>query len=151
MLPNMMLSLSETPSGTWFLSDYWCCALTVAFVSSGGTVSLSEVLSDFWSRLVERVFSLINPQYQFSEDYLECVSKHAEQLQPFGDVPRKLRVQVCVLWWNVNMDKEMTLMQIDNDQLTNLIVFDFLLNSGIKGFYCSQSTISGLGYWSGYC
>uniref|UniRef100_A0A3Q3JZK7 Glypican 2 n=1 Tax=Monopterus albus TaxID=43700 RepID=A0A3Q3JZK7_MONAL len=61
---------------------------------SGATISLTEVLSDFWSRLVERVFSLVNPQYQFSEDYLECVSKHAEQLQPFGDVPRKLRVQV---------------------------------------------------------
>uniref|UniRef100_A0A8C3A6D9 Glypican 2 n=1 Tax=Cyclopterus lumpus TaxID=8103 RepID=A0A8C3A6D9_CYCLU len=61
---------------------------------SGGSVSLSEVLSDFWSRLVERVFSLVNPQYQFSEDYLECVSKHAEQLQPFGEVPRRLRVQV---------------------------------------------------------
>lgn len=57
-------------------------------------MSLSEVLSDFWSRLVERVFSLVNPQYQFSDDYLECVSKHAEQLLPFGDVPRKLRVQV---------------------------------------------------------
>ncbi|KAG7518387.1 glypican-2 [Solea senegalensis] len=61
---------------------------------SGGSVSLTEVLSDFWSRLVERVFSLVNPQYHFSDDYLECVSKHAEQLQPFGDVPRKLRVQV---------------------------------------------------------
>lgn len=61
---------------------------------SGGSVSLSEVLSDFWSRLVERVFSLVNPQYHFTEDYLECVSKHAEQLQPFGDVPRKLRIQI---------------------------------------------------------
>lgn len=71
--------------------------LTVALVSTGGSVSLSEVLSDFWSRLVERVFSLVNPQYQFSEDYLECVSKHAEQLQPFGDVPRRLRVQVCLV------------------------------------------------------
>ena len=60
-------------------------------------MSLAEVLSDFWSRLVERVFSLVNPQYHFSEDYLECISKHAEQLQPFGDVPRKLRVQVCAL------------------------------------------------------
>lgn len=69
-------------------------SLIVALVLTGGSVSLSEVLSDFWSRLVERVFSLVNPQYQFSEDYLECVSKHAEQLQPFGDVPRKLRVQV---------------------------------------------------------
>uniref|UniRef100_A0A3P9PG34 Glypican 2 n=1 Tax=Poecilia reticulata TaxID=8081 RepID=A0A3P9PG34_POERE len=60
----------------------------------GGSVSLTEVFSDFWSGLVERVFSLVNPQYQFSDDYLECVSKHTEQLQPFGDVPRKLRVQV---------------------------------------------------------
>uniref|UniRef100_A0A3B5KRW3 Uncharacterized protein n=1 Tax=Xiphophorus couchianus TaxID=32473 RepID=A0A3B5KRW3_9TELE len=59
---------------------------------SGGSVSLTEVFSDFWSGLVERVFSLVNPQYQFSDDYLECVSKHTEQLQPFGDVPRKLRV-----------------------------------------------------------
>lgn len=70
--------------------------LTVPSVSTGGSVSLSEVLSDFWSRLVERVFSLINPQYQFSDDYLECVSKHAEQLLPFGDVPRKLRIQVIL-------------------------------------------------------
>ncbi|XP_029113341.1 glypican-2 [Scleropages formosus] len=61
---------------------------------TGGSVSLGEVLAEFWSRLVERVFSLVNPQYQFSEEYLECVSKHAEQLQPFGDLPRKLRIQV---------------------------------------------------------
>lgn len=61
---------------------------------SGGSVSLSEVLSDFWARLVEKVFSLVNPQYHFTEDYLECVSKHAEQLLPFGDVPRKLRIQI---------------------------------------------------------
>ncbi|XP_076005197.1 glypican-2 [Genypterus blacodes] len=61
---------------------------------SGGSVSLTEVLSEFWSRLVERVFSLVNPQYHFGEEYLECVSKHAEQLLPFGDVPRKMRVQV---------------------------------------------------------
>lgn len=46
---------------------------------------------------MERLFSLVNPQYQFSDDYLECVSKHAEQLQPFGDVPRKLRGQVRVV------------------------------------------------------
>lgn len=71
-------------------------------LSTGGSVSLSEVLSDFWSRLVERVFSLVNPQYQFSEDYLECVSKHAEQLQPFGDVPRKLRAQVRNIQSNRN-------------------------------------------------
>uniref|UniRef100_A0A8C1R7E2 Glypican 2 n=1 Tax=Cyprinus carpio TaxID=7962 RepID=A0A8C1R7E2_CYPCA len=61
---------------------------------TGGRVSVAEVLSDFWAGLVERVFALVNPQYQFSEDYLECVSKHAEQLRPFGDVPHKLHIQV---------------------------------------------------------
>ncbi|XDV37897.1 hypothetical protein PO909_007423 [Leuciscus waleckii] len=40
------------------------------------------------------MFSLVNPQYEFSEEYLECVSKHAEQLQPFGDLPQKLHTQV---------------------------------------------------------
>lgn len=71
------------------LSD-WSVSLPV-----GGTVSLSEVLADFWTGLVERMFSLVNPQYQFTEDYLECVSKHAEQLQPFGDLPHKLHIQVA--------------------------------------------------------
>lgn len=82
----------------YYLSIVWRKVI-FCFLShvSGGSVSLSEVLSDFWSRLVERLFSLVNPQYQFSDDYLECVSKHAEQLQPFGDVPRKLRVQVCIM------------------------------------------------------
>ncbi|KAK2891423.1 hypothetical protein QQF64_007462 [Cirrhinus molitorella] len=61
---------------------------------TGGRVSLAEVLSDFWAGLVERVFALVNPQYQFTDDYLECVSKHAEQLQPFGDVPHKLHIQL---------------------------------------------------------
>ncbi|XP_039603300.1 glypican-2 [Polypterus senegalus] len=61
---------------------------------SGASVSLSEVLSEFWARLVERMFTLVNPQYQFSDEYLECVSKHSEQLKPFGDVPRKLKIQV---------------------------------------------------------
>lgn len=77
---------------------YYLLHVAFSVLSTGGSVSLAEVLSEFWSRLVERVFSLVNPQYQFSEDYLECVSKHAEQLQPFGDMPRKLRVQVRILW-----------------------------------------------------
>lgn len=61
---------------------------------TGGNVNLEEMLNDFWARLLERMFQLINPQYQFSEDYLECVSKYTDQLKPFGDVPRKLKIQV---------------------------------------------------------
>nr|XP_055034317.1 glypican-2 isoform X1 [Misgurnus anguillicaudatus] len=61
---------------------------------TGGRVNLAEVLADFWAGLVERMFTLVNPHYQFTEDYLECVSKHTDQLQAFGDIPHKLRIQV---------------------------------------------------------
>lgn len=118
--------------------------LTVTSASTGGSVSLSEVLSDFWSRLVERVFSLVNPHYQFSDDYLECVSKHAEQLLPFGDVPRKLRIQV-------GLEEEN---REENQQPNTSNVFDkhktVSLNTGVQGFRRCQSTISGPGNWPGH-
>lgn len=59
-----------------------------------GNVNLGEMLNDFWSRLLERMFRLVNSQYHFTDEYLECVSKYTEQLKPFGDVPRKLKLQV---------------------------------------------------------
>uniref|UniRef100_A0A4W3I0T7 Glypican 4 n=1 Tax=Callorhinchus milii TaxID=7868 RepID=A0A4W3I0T7_CALMI len=59
-----------------------------------GNVNLEEMLNDFWARLLERMFQLVNPQYHFTEGYLDCVSKYTEQLKPFGDVPRKLKLQV---------------------------------------------------------
>lgn len=40
------------------------------------------------------MFRLVNSQYHFTDEYLECVSKYTEQLKPFGDVPRKLKLQV---------------------------------------------------------
>uniref|UniRef100_A0A3Q3D4H4 Glypican 6a n=1 Tax=Hippocampus comes TaxID=109280 RepID=A0A3Q3D4H4_HIPCM len=61
---------------------------------TGGNVNLEEMLNDFWSRLLERMFQLFNSQYHFTDDYLECVSKYSDQLKPFGDVPRKLKAQV---------------------------------------------------------
>ncbi|XP_021331406.1 glypican-6a isoform X1 [Danio rerio] len=61
---------------------------------TGGNVNLEEVLNDFWSRLLERMFQLLNSQFTFSDDYLECISKYTDQLKPFGDVPRKLKAQV---------------------------------------------------------
>ncbi|XP_026772016.1 glypican-2 [Pangasianodon hypophthalmus] len=59
-----------------------------------GGVYVSEAVSDFWTELVERVFTLLNPHYHFSVDYLECVSKHTQHLQPFGELQRKLTTQL---------------------------------------------------------
>ncbi|XP_040298428.1 glypican-4 [Bufo bufo] len=60
----------------------------------GGNVNLEEMINDFWARLLERMFPLLNPQYHFTDEYLECVSKYIDQLKPFGDVPRKLKLHV---------------------------------------------------------
>ncbi|XP_064413749.1 glypican-6 isoform X2 [Latimeria chalumnae] len=61
---------------------------------TGGNVNLEDMLNDFWARLLERIFQLVNPQFQFPDEYLECISKYTDQLKPFGDVPRKMKVQV---------------------------------------------------------
>ncbi|XP_076877348.1 glypican-4 [Brachyhypopomus gauderio] len=62
--------------------------------SGAAAVDLDAVLADFWAELLERMFRLVNAQYDFSDAYMECVSRHTEQLKPFGDVPRKLRLQL---------------------------------------------------------
>lgn len=69
-------------------------ALTRYYVSGSTAVNLESMLSDFWADLLERMFRLVNVQYEFSDAYMECVSRHTDQLQPFGDVPRKLRIQL---------------------------------------------------------
>lgn len=117
------------------------CELTVLPASTGGSVSLSEVLSDFWSRLVERVFSLVNPQYQFSDDYLECVSKHAEQLLPFGDVPRKLRIQVSLE--EENKEKKPSKMPITCLIKTKLCVWTQVSRAFVAARALSQALATG--------
>ncbi|XP_059202008.1 glypican-4 [Centropristis striata] len=69
-------------------------ALTRYYVSGSAAVNLDSMLADFWADLLERMFRLVNVQYEFSDAYMECVSRHTEQLQPFGDVPRKLGIQL---------------------------------------------------------
>lgn len=69
-------------------------ALTRYYASGSSAVNLDSMLSDFWADLLERMFRLVNVQYEFSDAYMDCVSRHTEQLQPFGDVPRKLRIQL---------------------------------------------------------
>ncbi|XP_037362879.1 glypican-2 [Talpa occidentalis] len=59
---------------------------------------LDDALVDFWGQLLERVFPLLHPQYTFSPEYLFCLTRLASSaedlLKPFGDSPRRLRLQV---------------------------------------------------------
>ncbi|XP_075384650.1 glypican-2 [Tenrec ecaudatus] len=63
--------------------------------TSGG---LDDTLADFWAQLLERAFPLLHPQYSFPPDYLLCLTRLASaadgSLQPFGDSPRRLRLQI---------------------------------------------------------
>ncbi|XP_072292255.1 glypican-4 [Eucyclogobius newberryi] len=68
--------------------------LTLYYTGGSASVNLEAMLSEFWAELLERMFRLVNVQYEFSDDYMECVSRHTDQLMPFGDVPRKLRIQL---------------------------------------------------------
>lgn len=61
---------------------------------TGGNVNLEEMINDFWTRLMERMFQLLNSQYDINDDYMECVNKHMDDLKPFGDVPKKVKAQV---------------------------------------------------------
>ncbi|XP_053361860.1 glypican-4 [Clarias gariepinus] len=68
--------------------------LRLYYISGSSAVHLDNMLSDFWSELLERMFRLLNAQHEFSDAYMECVSRHTEELMPFGDVPRKLKLQL---------------------------------------------------------
>uniref|UniRef100_A0A8C1IRU0 Glypican-1 n=4 Tax=Cyprinus carpio TaxID=7962 RepID=A0A8C1IRU0_CYPCA len=60
----------------------------------GSSVNLEEALNEFWARLLERLFKVLNPQYIIGEEYLECVAKQSETLKPFGDTPRELKTKI---------------------------------------------------------
>lgn len=60
----------------------------------GSRVNLEEALNEFWARLLERLFKVLNPQYIIGEEYLECVAKQSETLKPFGDTPRELKTKI---------------------------------------------------------
>ncbi|KAF6739324.1 Glypican-4 [Oryzias melastigma] len=69
-------------------------SLTRYYVDGSAKMDLDAMLSEFWADLLERMFRLVNVQFEFSDAYMECVSRHTDELQPFGDVPRKLRIQL---------------------------------------------------------
>lgn len=63
------------------------------YYTSGG-ISLDEVLDSFFHRLYSKMFQVLNAQYTFDEVYLRCVSEKMEELKPFGDIPKKLKIEV---------------------------------------------------------
>ena len=61
---------------------------------SGGGIELNDVLDAFFHRLYSKMFQVLNAQYTFDDVYLKCVSEKMEELKPFGDIPKKLKIEV---------------------------------------------------------
>lgn len=61
---------------------------------SKGKTRLDDTMDTFFVILYQRMFKVINAQYEFNETYLACVAEHMAELKPFDDVPHKLGVQL---------------------------------------------------------
>jgi len=59
-----------------------------------GKLDLEEAMDHFFTALYQRMFTVLNAQFRFDDKYLVCVNTHMKELKPFGDVPKKLSVQV---------------------------------------------------------
>uniref|UniRef100_A0A5S6R4N4 Glypican-6 n=1 Tax=Trichuris muris TaxID=70415 RepID=A0A5S6R4N4_TRIMR len=55
---------------------------------------LDSIMDRFYENLYRRMFRMLNQPYQLDEDYWQCMSRHMHQLQPFGQVPEKMKLQV---------------------------------------------------------
>ncbi|XP_037796683.1 glypican-4-like [Penaeus monodon] len=61
---------------------------------NSGKINLQDAMDAFFKELYQRMFTVFNSQYTFNAKYLRCVTRHMEELQPFGDVPQKLTTQI---------------------------------------------------------
>ncbi|XP_041350171.1 glypican-6-like [Gigantopelta aegis] len=60
----------------------------------GKDKNLMDVMDNFFSRLLQKMFELLNRQYDFDDEYMSCVTERMADLKPFGDVPNKLSIQI---------------------------------------------------------
>jgi len=59
-----------------------------------GTTDLEAALDKFFTQLYQRMFTVLNAQFTFNDSYLQCVSRNMKELQPFGDIPKKLSLRL---------------------------------------------------------
>ncbi|XP_026136720.1 glypican-6-like [Carassius auratus] len=104
-------------------------------------VNLDDMLTDFWTELLERMFRLVNVQYEFNESYMECVSRHMDQLKPFGDVPRKLRLQLTRSFIAVRtFTHGLALMPDVVDKVSTVSSSPSCVRAAMKMLYCPYCT-----------
>lgn len=63
-------------------------------VSTDFQVDLDDTMDNFFNTLYQKMFTVLNSQYNFDNKYMECVGEHMKEIRPFGDAPQKLGVQI---------------------------------------------------------
>lgn len=59
-----------------------------------GRTDVSDSLDEFYETLYRRMFTIMNPLMPVTDQKWECMRPTMDELQPFGDVPRKMKQQV---------------------------------------------------------
>lgn len=59
----------------------------------GANMNLEETFDAFFTTLLQKLFELLHAQSMDAE-YVSCLSEHMDSLLPFGDIPKRLSVQV---------------------------------------------------------
>ena len=54
-------------------------------------MDLAASTEKFFTSLYQKMFQVMNSQYDLDDTYLECVGAHMKELQPFGEVPQKVK------------------------------------------------------------
>lgn len=57
-------------------------------------VNLDSEFTEFFTDLYVKIFLELNSQYTFTDEYQKCVALQMETVNPFGDIPRKLIIEV---------------------------------------------------------
>ncbi|KAG1701400.1 Lipase maturation factor 1 [Nymphon striatum] len=61
---------------------------------STGNPDLSKLLDDFFLRLYMTLFEVTHRHYKFTDKHISCIKGMMDELQPFGNVPRRLSAEV---------------------------------------------------------
>ncbi|TRY99145.1 hypothetical protein DNTS_018940 [Danionella cerebrum] len=103
--------------------------------------NLEDILHEFWTRLLERMFTLLNSEIQITDEYLECLGKHMEMLQPFGDVPKKLQMQVMRAFLGARSFVQGLAVARDvSDKVSKVSMSSVCVHGFTKMLYCSYCT-----------
>lgn len=60
----------------------------------GIEIDLEQVMDDFFFVLFQKMFALLNVDYEYTSSFWMCTGNYMEELMPFENIPQKLTLQI---------------------------------------------------------